>query len=100
MTERLEKAQILARLPGRVAAVLGAGLFVMALAPDALAYVGPGAGLGMLGALLAVIVAVLATVVGLVLWPLRMLTRRRKNKAGTAGEPESGSAPRQSKEVD
>jgi hypothetical protein len=85
MTEKLEKAQTLTRLPGRVAVVLGVGLFVMALAPAALAYVGPGAGLSMLGALLAVIAVVLATVVGLVLWPLRMLTRRGKAKADTAG---------------
>jgi len=94
MTERLKKAQLLARLPGSVAIVLGVGLLVMALAPSALAYVGPGAGLGMLGALFAVMIAVLATVVGLVLWPLRMLIRRRKAKAETAGELEPGRTPR------
>lgn len=98
MTEGLEKARTLARLPSRVAVVLGAGLFVMA--PAVLAYVGPGAGLSMLGALLAVIVIVLATVAGLVLWPARMLARRRKAKAGTVGESGSGSAPQQPKEVD
>jgi hypothetical protein len=80
MTKRLEKAQTVVHLPGKVAAALSAGLFVMALAPSAMAYVGPGAGVGMLGVLLAVIIAVLATVVGLVLWPLRMFMRRRKAK--------------------
>jgi hypothetical protein len=95
MTKRPKKARPLARLPGSVAAALGAGLSVIALAPaDALAYVGPGAGLGMLGALFAVLIAVLATVVGLVLWPLRMLLRRRKAKAETARELEPGSTPR------
>jgi hypothetical protein len=99
VTKRLEKAQSLRREPGRVVAILSASLLVMVLASPALAYVGPGAGLGILGVLLAVIIAVLATVVGLVLWPLRMLIRRRKATAGAAGKPEAASAPRQSQEV-
>ena len=95
MTKRPKKARPLARLPGSVAAALGAGLLVLVLVPAyALAYVGPGAGLGMLGALFAVLVAVLATVVGLVLWPLRMLLRHRKAKAETAGALEPGRTPR------
>lgn len=55
-----------------------ATLIVSCFAPNALAYVGPGAGLGILGAILAVIAAVLASVVGLVLWPIRRYLRRRK----------------------
>lgn len=95
MTESFKKTRPIVRLLGSVAAALGAGLLMLALAPaDALAYVGPGAGLGMLGALVAVLIAVLATVVGLVLWPLRMLLRHRKAKAETAGELEPGSTPR------
>jgi hypothetical protein len=96
MTKRLEKAQPLGRLPGRVVAVFSAGLFMMAFASPALAYVGPGAGLGILGVLLAIIIAILAAVVGLVLWPLRMLMRRGNATASTAGKPAAGSAPRQS----
>lgn len=46
--------------------------------PGALAYVGPGAGLGLLAALAAIIGAVVLTIVGLFLWPLRALARRRK----------------------
>ena len=56
-------------------AVIALGL---AAVPGALAYVGPGAGLGLLAALAAVIGAVLLTIVGLFLWPLRALARRRK----------------------
>lgn len=41
-----------------------------------LAYVGPGAGLGALGALFAVLAAVLLGVVGLVLYPIQLLRRR------------------------
>jgi hypothetical protein len=49
-----------------------------AFAPDvALAYLGPGAGLGMIGSLIAVVVVVLISVLGLVIYPLRMLRKRR-----------------------
>ena len=99
MTETGESAQIPVRLRCRVAAV-SVGLFTMALAPAALAYVGPGAGLGMLAALFAIIVAVLATVVGLLLWPLRMLARRRKAATGTARQSGSASVPQQPSKQD
>jgi len=57
-------------------AVLGGSL--VAYAPAALPYVGPGAGLGMIASLAAVVLAVLATVVGLVIWPIRRLMQRKK----------------------
>jgi Flp pilus assembly protein TadB len=51
------------------------------------AYVGPGAGVGMIGSLLAVLGAFLLSIVGLILWPLRMLRKRRQAKHGRgAGE--------------
>lgn len=51
------------------------------------AYVGPGAGLGLLGALLAVAGALFAALFFVALWPVRMLLR--KMKAGArAGAPE------------
>jgi hypothetical protein len=60
-------------------------LFFLAAAAapgTAAAYMGPGAGLGMLGSLVAVIAAVALAVVGLVLLPVRMiLKRRRKTQA-------------------
>ena len=52
------------------------------LAPSvALAYVGPGAGLSMIGSLLAVVGAVLLALVGLVLFPVRVLVKRRRASA-------------------
>lgn len=57
-------------------AVMG-GLLV-AYAPAALPYVGPGAGLGMIASLAAIVLAVLATIVGLVIWPIRRLMQRKK----------------------
>jgi hypothetical protein len=56
------------------------------LAPGtAAAYMGPGAGLGMLGSLLAVLAAVALAAVGLVLLPLRIIMKRwRKTSTSTA----------------
>ena len=55
------------------------------LAPSAaLAYVGPGAGLSMIGSLLAVVGAVLLALVGLVLFPVRLLVKRRRAATVTA----------------
>jgi hypothetical protein len=45
----------------------------------AMAYVGPGAGITLIGALWAVIVAFVFMVGGLVIWPLRALLRWRRN---------------------
>ena len=50
------------------------------------AYVGPGAGVGMIGSLLAVLGAVLLAIVGLVLWPLRMIRKRWHAKRGSKTE--------------
>jgi hypothetical protein len=44
-----------------------------------MAYVGPGAGITLIGALWAVIVAVVLMVGGLLAWPFRAFLRRRKN---------------------
>lgn len=63
-----------------------AAVVALAMAPAAWSYVGPGAGLGVLGAIVAVIAALLASVVGLVLWPIRKFMRRRKGAATTANE--------------
>jgi hypothetical protein len=53
-------------------------LATMLAAPSAAAYMGPGAGLGMLGSLIAVVGAVLVAVVGLLVLPVRMLLKRRR----------------------
>ena len=66
---------------------LAAAVTAIALAahvPAALAYVGPGAGLGMIASLFAILLAVVATIVGVVLWPVRKLMSRRKAGSGWA----------------
>jgi hypothetical protein len=50
---------------------------IMAPGP-ALAYVGPGAGLSMIGSLIAVVVAVVVAILGLLIFPIRMLLKRRR----------------------
>jgi hypothetical protein len=65
----------------RPIAVSEAFLFLALIAPPAMAYVGPGAGLGILGTLLAAVAVMLATLVGIVLLPIRAVKRRWKMKA-------------------
>lgn len=62
-----------------VAALAAAGLAYGA-AP-ALAYIGPGAGLSLLGALWGVVAAVAAALLFLLLWPLRRMMRRQRPAA-------------------
>ena len=57
------------------ALILIAALFAPGTAA---AYMGPGAGLGMLGSLVAVVAAVALAALGLVLLPLRMVLKRRR----------------------
>jgi membrane protein implicated in regulation of membrane protease activity len=61
-----------------------AGLFILPAVPAA-AYVGPGAGITMLGALWGLVLAVAAAVGFLVTWPLRRYIFRRKRSKAPAG---------------
>ena len=59
------------------------------LAPlAAQAYVGPGAGLSLLGALWGVIAAIGAALLFVVLWPLRRMMRRRRETAERQSRPD------------
>ena len=63
----------------------GLGCLLLALgltaSGPALAYIGPGAGITMLGALWGVIVAVVLAIGAVLFWPIRALLRRRKGPA-------------------
>jgi hypothetical protein len=79
---------------------LFAALALMLSAPVADAYVGPGPGLTVIGALWAVIAAALLAVLAIVRWPLRYLIRKIRGKgaegAGEAETPDMAkSAPRE-----
>ena len=51
---------------------------ILALPTLSLAYVGPGAGITFLGALWAVITAIVLAIGGFLVWPIRAYIRRRK----------------------
>ena len=54
---------------------------LLAAAAPAQAYMGPGAGLGMLGSLVAVIGAVAIALCGILILPVRMILKRRRKAA-------------------
>lgn len=55
---------------------------VLVLLPaSAFAYLGPGAGLGMIGSLIAIVAVSLIIVLGLVIYPIRLLRKRRMQAA-------------------
>ena len=60
----------------------------------AMAYIGPGAGITMLGAIWSVLVAIILAIGAVIFWPIRLLLRRRRNRsAKAAGEEAESSAP-------
>jgi membrane protein implicated in regulation of membrane protease activity len=69
-------------------------LLAVALAPTAaLAYVGPGAGLSLLGALWALLAAVGTALLFVIAWPVRSMLRRRRARAtGPQEHPKRGDA--------
>lgn len=72
----------------RSAALLAVFCTLLAAATPALAYMGPGAGLGMLGSLFALIGAALVGLFGLIILPVRMLLKRiRKAQPPSPVEP-------------
>jgi membrane protein implicated in regulation of membrane protease activity len=70
-------------VPAAMVAV-GAAVGLVCAAGPALAYIGPGAGLSLLGALWAIVAAVLAALLFLLIWPIRRLLRRRHANAQDA----------------
>ena len=63
------------------------GLVALLLPAMASAYVGPGAGITMLGALWGVFVAILAALGAVLYWPIRSVIRKRRKRL--AAETES-----------
>ncbi len=85
---------------GKSLTVLASAFVGLSASPTVAAYIGPGAGLGVLGILAAVVVAVVLGLVGVVFWPLQVLLRRRKERrkarACDAGEQVATGAARSS----
>ncbi|MCP5141373.1 MAG: hypothetical protein H6980_03330 [Gammaproteobacteria bacterium] len=53
-------------------------LVLLGFAEPGLAYIGPGAGLGLIGSLIAVVVALILAIIGLVVLPLKLWARKRR----------------------
>ncbi|MDA8164388.1 MAG: hypothetical protein M0017_05075 [Desulfobacteraceae bacterium] len=62
---------------------------ILGAAAPAAAYVGPGAGLSLLGALWGLLLSIGAALGFIILWPLRRLRQRREKAAGQAAEQPS-----------
>ncbi|MCB1735151.1 MAG: hypothetical protein H6981_08425 [Gammaproteobacteria bacterium] len=56
-------------------------LTLLSLSPSVDAYVGPGAGLGMIGSLIAIIVALVLALVGVLLLPIKLLRARKRRQS-------------------
>ncbi len=54
---------------------------------SSLAYVGPGAGISVLGSLLGILATIVLAIGAIIMWPLRKLLRRRKAAAHDPAEP-------------
>ncbi len=68
----------------RTLSLVVASFCLVAAATPAVAYIGPGAGITMLGALWGVVVAVALALGAVLFWPIRALLRRRKRTAQPA----------------
>lgn len=68
-------------MPKLTFAVGALAVLVALWAEPAAAYIGPGAGITMLGALWGVIVAVFLAIGAVLFWPIRVLLRKRRKNA-------------------
>ncbi len=80
-------------LSERGIALLSGMACVLLAASPAMAYVGPGAGLSVVGALVGVLLAVGAALVFIVGWPIRRMMRRRKLANQRSSRDEANSSP-------
>jgi len=55
-------------------------LFLALIASPVAAYVGPGAGISVLGSLLGILATIFVAIGAILFWPIRKLMRRRKAK--------------------
>jgi flagellar biosynthesis/type III secretory pathway M-ring protein FliF/YscJ len=58
----------------------------------ALGYIGPGAGITVLGALWGVLVAIVLAIGAVLFWPVRILFRRRRNRSAESADETSAEA--------
>jgi hypothetical protein len=58
-------------------------VILMCLSTPAFAYIGPGAGISVLGSVLGILATIVVTIGAILFWPLRKLMKRRKARTET-----------------
>ncbi len=75
------------RLPTRA---IAAFLLCLTVSQPAAAYIGPGAGISLMGSVAALLLLVLTSIAVVLIWPIRRLMKWSKSRKGTAeSDPES-----------
>jgi len=65
-------------------------LILLAVSPAAMAYIGPGAGISVLGSLLGILGTIVVAIGAIIFWPVRKFLKRKKQaKAETVEESSS-----------
>lgn len=85
----MQNTQVNINVVARTAVSAVVLLIVMGLPEPALAYVGPGAGLSIIGSLLAFFAAIVVGIFGFLWFPIRRMMRKRKAAAAEKAERES-----------
>lgn len=71
-------------------------LLVMAaavlLSTPAMAYIGPGAGISVLGSLLGILATIVVAIAAIVMWPLRKALKKRRQASAGPDDPTPDSA--------
>lgn len=61
-------------------------LILLAVSPAAMAYIGPGAGISVLGSLLGILGTIVVAIGAILFWPVRKFLKRKKQRQAAAGE--------------
>jgi hypothetical protein len=64
-------------------------LVLLTQVSTALAYVGPGAGMSVLGSLLSILATIVVAIGAIIIWPLRKFMKRRKARRNSAADAET-----------
>ena len=74
------------KTPSLISLAIAVLMLVIFVQQPAMAYVGPGTGIAALGALLAIIVGVVAALFGFLWYPMKRMIKQRKEAASKAVE--------------
>ena len=67
-------------------------IILLAVSPAAMAYIGPGAGISVLGSLLGILGTIVVAIGAIIFWPVRKFLKRKKQaNQATENETASGS---------